>query len=73
MIRDGLQERVHQHDVDHGRLIDHEEISAVEWCDWETVQQRWATLKGGIFPPVREYLERVLLPTAPAERGEEDR
>ena len=27
MIRDGLQERVHQHDVDHGSLIDHEEIT----------------------------------------------
>ena len=27
MIRDGLQERVHQHHVDHGSLIDHEEIT----------------------------------------------
>jgi hypothetical protein len=27
MIRDGLQERVHQRDVDHGSLIDHEEIT----------------------------------------------
>ena len=27
MIRDSFQERVHQHHVDHGRFIDHEEIA----------------------------------------------
>lgn len=43
-------------------IVDHEEIAAVEWADWETVQRRWATLKGGIFPAVREYLERALQP-----------
>lgn len=42
-------------------VVDHEEIAAVEWCDWPTVEARWADLKGGIFPPVREYLTRELV------------
>ncbi len=44
-------------------LIDHEEISAIEWADLATVKERWATLKGGIFPPVLEYLEQTMAPT----------
>jgi 8-oxo-dGTP diphosphatase len=43
-------------------VVDHEEITAVEWCELPVVLDRWAGLKGGIFPPVREYLERALGP-----------
>jgi len=43
-------------------VVDHEEISDVDWAGWDTVQARWASLKGGIYPPVRAYLERVLVP-----------
>lgn len=41
-------------------VVAHDEISAVEWCDLSTVRERWAGLKGGIFPPVLEYLERAM-------------
>jgi 8-oxo-dGTP diphosphatase len=41
-------------------VIAHEEITAVEWCELPVVLERWAGLKGGIFPPVREYLKREL-------------
>src|SRR6266498_3623812 len=43
------------------RVVDQEEISELEWCDLPMVLERWAGLKGGIYPPVREYLERELL------------
>ena len=49
------------------KLIDHEEISAIEWADLATVKERWSTLKGGIFPPVVEYLERTMAPETPAK------
>jgi 8-oxo-dGTP diphosphatase len=45
-------------------VVDHEEITAIEWCDVATVFERWGGLEGGIYPPVREYLERVLASTA---------
>jgi len=35
-------------------------ITAVEWCDLDTVEERWAGLPGGILPPVGEYLEQVM-------------
>jgi 8-oxo-dGTP diphosphatase len=41
-------------------VIDHDEIAAVEWCDLLTALDRWADLHGGVFPPVREYLERTM-------------
>jgi len=51
------------------KLIDHEEISAIEWADLATVKERWSTLKGGIFPPVLEYLERTMVTAeTPAEQ-----
>jgi 8-oxo-dGTP diphosphatase len=34
-----------------------DELAAWEWCDWPTVQERWAGIKGGIYPAVREHLE----------------
>lgn len=43
-------------------LIDHEENVEWDWADWPTVQQRWANLKGGIFPPVLAYLEQAMAP-----------
>jgi 8-oxo-dGTP diphosphatase len=42
-------------------VIDHEEIAAMQWCELPVVLEHWAGLKGGIFPPVREYLERSLI------------
>ncbi len=50
-------------------IVDHEEITAMDWADWPTVQERWSTLKGGIFPPVREYLSRVLVAERAADPG----
>jgi hypothetical protein len=41
-------------------VVDHEEIGAVEWCDLSTVLERWADLRGGVYPAVREYLERTM-------------
>jgi hypothetical protein len=35
-------------------------VTTVEWCDLPTVLERWAGLKGGIHPAVREYLEQSL-------------
>jgi len=74
-VTDQLGERVHPATgrhliyvaarvVDGGEpaIVDHEEITAMDWADWPTVQARWSTLKGGIFPPVREYLSRVMAP-----------
>lgn len=37
-----------------------DELLAVEWCDWPTVQERWAGVRGGVFPAVRAYLERAM-------------
>jgi 8-oxo-dGTP diphosphatase len=42
-------------------VVDDEEISAVEWCDLASVEERWAGLPGGIFAPVREYLDQALV------------
>jgi 8-oxo-dGTP diphosphatase len=41
-------------------VVDHEENTRFDWADLETVKERWATLKGGIFPPVLAYLERTM-------------
>ena len=41
-------------------VVDHDEVTAVEWCNLATVLERWAGLKGGIYPAVREYLEQAL-------------
>ena len=41
-------------------VVDHDEVAAIEWCDLPTVLMRWAGLKGGIYPAVREYLEQAL-------------
>jgi 8-oxo-dGTP diphosphatase len=41
-------------------LVADDEITAIEWCDLATVKQRWANLKGGIFPPVLAYLEETM-------------
>jgi len=41
-------------------VVDREEVAAVEWCDFPTVLERWAGLKGGIYHPLREYLEQAL-------------
>jgi 8-oxo-dGTP diphosphatase len=38
-------------------VVDHEEVTAVEWCDLRTVLERWSGLNGGIHPAVRECLE----------------
>jgi 8-oxo-dGTP diphosphatase len=43
-------------------VVDHEEIGAVEWCDLSTVLRRWADLRGGVYPPVQEYLQRTMRP-----------
>lgn len=37
-----------------------EDLVAFEWCDWPTVQDRWAGIKGGIYEPIRAYLEGAL-------------
>jgi 8-oxo-dGTP diphosphatase len=38
-----------------------DEVEAVEWCDLPTVLERWAGLgPDGIYPPVRQHLERSL-------------
>jgi 8-oxo-dGTP diphosphatase len=50
-------------------VVDHEELSAVEWCDLRTVLDRWSGLKGGIYAAVREYLEQAL---ATEEAGSSD-
>jgi 8-oxo-dGTP diphosphatase len=41
-------------------VVDDEEITAVEWCELPTVLERWSGIKGGIYPPVREYLDQVM-------------
>lgn len=41
-------------------VVDREEIGAVEWCDLATVMERWAGLTGGVYPAVREFLERTM-------------
>jgi 8-oxo-dGTP diphosphatase len=48
-------------------VIAREEITAVEWCELPVVLERWAGLKGGIFPPVVAYLQATMGATAPAE------
>jgi 8-oxo-dGTP diphosphatase len=48
-------------------LLAEDEISAIEWCDLETVKERWAYLKGGIFPPVLAYLEQTMTDTNDGE------
>jgi 8-oxo-dGTP diphosphatase len=45
-------------------LVADQEISAIEWCDLATVKERWANLKGGIFPPVLAYLEETMSETS---------
>jgi 8-oxo-dGTP diphosphatase len=53
-------------------LVADDEISAIEWCDMATVKERWAHLKGGIFPPVLAYLEQTMSgenPAAPRRRA----
>jgi 8-oxo-dGTP diphosphatase len=53
-------------------LVADDEISAIEWCDLATVNERWAHLKGGIFPPVLAYLEQTMSgenPAAPRRRA----
>lgn len=47
------------------RVVDREEIGAVEWCDLSTVLRRWAGIRGGVYPAVREYLERTMGPAQP--------
>lgn len=42
------------------------ELMAIEWCDLPTVLARWEPLgPEGIFPPVREYLQRSLRDASP--------
>jgi 8-oxo-dGTP diphosphatase len=41
-------------------LVADDEISAIEWCDLGTVRERWADLKGEIYPPVLAYLEQTM-------------
>ena len=50
-------------------IVDQEEVTAVEWCDLPTVLERWAGLKGGIYPAVREYLEEALGGSEPDRSG----
>jgi 8-oxo-dGTP diphosphatase len=50
-------------------VVDREEVTAVEWCDRSTVIKRWAGLKGGIYPAVREYLEQTLSANKPDRSG----
>lgn len=42
------------------RVVDHEEVAAVEWVPIPEALERWSGLTGGVYPPVREYLERAL-------------
>jgi 8-oxo-dGTP diphosphatase len=55
------------------RIVDHEEVSDVEWVPIPEALERWRDLTGGVFPPVREYLERKwanhLSQAATEERG----
>jgi 8-oxo-dGTP diphosphatase len=44
-------------------VVADDEISAVEWCDLPTVNERWAKLPGGIYPPVLAYLEETMVGT----------
>jgi 8-oxo-dGTP diphosphatase len=37
-------------------VADEEEVAAVEWVPIAEALERWAALKGGVFPAVREYL-----------------
>jgi 8-oxo-dGTP diphosphatase len=46
--------------ADEATVVDYEEVTTVEWCDLPTVLKRWAGLKGGIYPAVREYLKHAL-------------
>jgi 8-oxo-dGTP diphosphatase len=48
-------------------VVDHEENSDCDWADLQTVKARWASLKGGIFPPVLAYLEATMGVPARAE------
>jgi 8-oxo-dGTP diphosphatase len=43
------------------RVVDHEEVSAVEWVPIPEALERWRDLKGGVFPPVREYLAAAMV------------
>lgn len=68
VVEERLGERVHPETGRHliylvGRilsgdthLVDHDENSEVEWVSIPEALERWANLKGGVFPPVREYL-----------------
>lgn len=49
-------------DVD---LVDHEENTEVAWCTMEEVYEHFeelAQIPGGMYPPLFEYLDRVLAP-----------
>jgi 8-oxo-dGTP diphosphatase len=41
-------------------LVADKEIAAIEWCDLAAVKERWARVKGGLFPPVLAYLEQAM-------------
>jgi 8-oxo-dGTP pyrophosphatase MutT (NUDIX family) len=46
-------------------LVDHEENVAVAWCTLDEVYQHFeelAQIPGGMYPPLFEYLDRVLTP-----------
>lgn len=51
-------------------LVADHEISAIEWCDLAIVKERWARVKGGVFPPVLAYLEETMGDPAEPNRGD---
>lgn len=38
-------------------VVDTDSIDAVEWCDLETVKDRWGKVRGGVYRPLLRYLE----------------
>jgi 8-oxo-dGTP diphosphatase len=41
-------------------IIDHEELAEIAWCTLPEVQDRLKNLKGGLFEPVRIFLQEAL-------------
>jgi 8-oxo-dGTP diphosphatase len=41
-------------------VVDRDEVAAVEWCDLCTVLERRAGIRGGVYPPVMEYLQGAM-------------
>ncbi len=48
-------------------LVDHDENAEVAWCTLDEVYEHFedlAQIPGGMYPPLFEYLDRVLVKTA---------